>query len=355
MKIKIKQLFDEITKQKVYPLTTILAVKDPKSKKSLSDLLLTGDDEEKEVASVIPRDADTFGVITQLKRFLTGQQIFPKTKTSAVYDEKGNRLDTVLDGLLKTNNTVVSTNADYADIGKWVDGNPDNENRIGKFVEIDTETSGQTIKIATPSSNVTGVVVEAPAFSANASTDKYDSSGNLLPQYAYICLIGLAVVCDNGSCGVNGRCMPDDNGDATPSSNNMGYQVIERVDTTHIIIAVAPNSDMVQRIRTDVTNLEENALLINERLDTKFQEIDTNLSNLNNGVTTLKGTTLTGTLSAGNTQLVISNASIKTDSTIDIYTNVYGVSPKSVVVTNGQITLEFKAQETDINVKVVIK
>ena len=249
----------------------------------------------------------------------------------------------------------MSTNADYADIGKWVDGNPDNENRIGKFVEIDTETSGQTIKIATPSSDVIGVVVEAPAFSANASTDKYDSRGNLLPQYAYICLMGLAVVCDNGSCEVNGRCMPDANGDATPSSNNMGYQVIERVDITHIIIAVSPNSDMVQRIRTDVTNLEENALSINERLDTKFQEIDTNLSNLNNEVTTLQGTTLIGTLSAGDTQLVVSDASITTDSTVEIYTDVYGVSPKNVTVQDGQITLEFKAQETYINVKVVIK
>ena len=60
MKIKIKQLFDEITKQKVYPLTTLKAVRDPKSKKSLDEMLLIGEDsvESEEVAQ---RDADILG------------------------------------------------------------------------------------------------------------------------------------------------------------------------------------------------------------------------------------------------------------------------------------------------------
>lgn len=206
--------------------------------------------------------------IIQLKKFLTGVQIFPKTKTKAVYDDNGNRLDNVLSNLessatsLKKGSVVVSENADYAEIGVWVDGNPSSENRIGKFVEIDPNTEGQTIRIANAHSDITGVVVEHPAFSANASAEKFDSDGNLLPQYAYVCLLGLAVVKDNGTCTVNQRCMPNDSGDATLSSNNMGYQVISRVDATHILIAVSPNGDMIQRIKTDIGNKSNEPIVI---------------------------------------------------------------------------------------------
>ena len=60
MKIKIKQLFDEITKQKVYPLTTIKAVRDPSTKKSLAELLLVGEDVG-ETQDTPTKDADTLG------------------------------------------------------------------------------------------------------------------------------------------------------------------------------------------------------------------------------------------------------------------------------------------------------
>lgn len=206
------------------------------------------------------------GVIVQLKKFFTGQQMFPKTKTNAVYDDGGNRLDTILGGIVtKTNNlmkgdVVTSANADYAEVGTWYDENPNSENRLGKFVEIDTDTVGRTIEIATSTSDIVGVTVEHPAFSANASADKFDSNGDLLPKYAYVCLMGLATVYDGGLCSVKGRCMPNSQGNAIPSDNNMGYQVVERVDSTHILIAVAPNTDMVQRIKTDVAELQSHAV-----------------------------------------------------------------------------------------------
>lgn len=69
----------------------------------------------------------------------------------------------------------------------------------------------------------------------------------------------------------------------------------------------------------------------------------------------IRGTILTATLTAGSTTLTISDNSITTDSTIDIYTNTYGVSPSNVSVTAGSITLTFSAQANDIDVKVVIK
>ena len=67
------------------------------------------------------------------------------------------------------------------------------------------------------------------------------------------------------------------------------------------------------------------------------------------------GTTLTSTLSAGSTSLIFSNSVITTSSTIDLYTDKYGVNPTNVVVETGKMTLTFDTQSSAISVKAVIK
>lgn len=64
---------------------------------------------------------------------------------------------------------------------------------------------------------------------------------------------------------------------------------------------------------------------------------------------------VTGTLTAGSTTITLQDASILTTSTIDIYTDAWGVNPETVVVTTGQIVMTFEAQVADLGVKVVIK
>ena len=64
------------------------------------------------------------------------------------------------------------------------------------------------------------------------------------------------------------------------------------------------------------------------------------------------GKILTGTLVAGNTSLVLSDAAITTSSMIDIYTDTYGVNPSAVGVATGSITLTFDSQAADVAVKV---
>lgn len=66
-------------------------------------------------------------------------------------------------------------------------------------------------------------------------------------------------------------------------------------------------------------------------------------------------TTITGTLTAGSTSLVLSNSAITTDSTIDIYTDKWGVNPTDVVVAAGKVTLTFEAQAAALNVKVEVR
>lgn len=73
------------------------------------------------------------------------------------------------------------------------------------------------------------------------------------------------------------------------------------------------------------------------------------------GTLQVAGTLLLTKLYASQTTVTIEDASITQDSTFDIYTDKYGVNPKNVTVNTGSITLEFKAQETDVNIKVVVK
>ena len=64
-----------------------------------------------------------------------------------------------------------------------------------------------------------------------------------------------------------------------------------------------------------------------------------------------KYTDVSGTLSAGNTSIELSNDAISSSSTVDIYTEVYGITPETVTVMDGKIVLTFESQDVDISVK----
>lgn len=63
-------------------------------------------------------------------------------------------------------------------------------------------------------------------------------------------------------------------------------------------------------------------------------------------------TDVTGTLTAGQTSITLSDAAILTTSTFDFYTDTFGVSPTAVSVATGSITLTFAAQANNLGVKV---
>ena len=86
-----------------------------------------------------------------------------------------------------------------------------------------------------------------------------------------------------------------------------------------------------------------------------FSGLNTTTKNIVGSINEVKGTEITGTLTAGNTSITLQNAAITTTSTIDIYTDVFGISPESVSVATGEITITFEEQASDLGVKVVIK
>lgn len=173
------------------------------------------------------------------------------------------------DVLLLTNTgTVVSQYADYSEVAEWPDGNINGEDRIGYFVSVSTCATGISMMKATSESDVRGVTMKYPGFAANAGPDKFDSDGNLLTKYDFVAFAGFVPVIDNGRCVVGKRCVSDDYGTAIPSPNDMGYQVMERIDSSHVLIMVEPQADTMVRIRSDMTEIQEQ--LINKQDKVEF-------------------------------------------------------------------------------------
>ena len=208
-------------------------------------------------------------------------------------------------GITTANGTMLSQNADYAEVGEWADDNPSDEDRIGYFVAIDNSSTGATMVKATSTSDVRGVTVVSPAFSGNCSDDKFDivtstetdpdtgetitkiTSKKLKKQYDYVAVMGIVSVIDNGTCEINGRCMPAEDGTAVPSPNNMGYQIIDRIDDTHVLVAVSPEADMMVRIRTDVVDLQKDKADAAHNHDGRYyteSEIDSKVASINSAI-----------------------------------------------------------------------
>ena len=214
-----------------------------------------GADETDNFKTYTPNADGTVEGITSLSPTMT---LLTDTDGAVIHCEYNRDTNKALGGASVTKDgTVVSQNADFAEVAEWADGNPDNEDRTGYFVCANVPVDGIVMKKATSIDDVKGVSILAPAFAGNYSKDKLDSNGNLLPKYSYVAIIGFVPVIDNGTCEVGGRCMPDDNGCAVPSSNSMGYQVVNRIDENRVLIIIEPNGDMVQRIKTRVNELQE--------------------------------------------------------------------------------------------------
>ena len=118
-----------------------------------------------------------------------------------------------------------------------------------------------------------------------------------------------------------------------------------------------------RRILTDTTTLETQQVTVTRDEGTVTEAGDNwDASNLNGMESRINSAfsalsacgfvEVTGTLLAGSTTLVLSDASITSTSTLDVFTDVYGASPTDMVASTGSVTLTFEAQESDLGVKV---
>lgn len=87
--------------------------------------------------------------------------------------------------------------------------------------------------------------------------------------------------------------------------------------------------------------------------DTTFTtSIPTTNKTVAGAIQEIYGVVLTDTLEAGETTLTFTNNAITTNSTLDIYTDTFGVNPTNVTVSTGEIVLTFSEQANDLGVKV---
>ena len=145
-------------------------------------------------------------------------------------------------------NTVKSANPGYAEVFMWSDGNPDGADRVGYFVGADEDRAASMVRICDGSSDIRGVTMAAPGFAANAAAERFDENSSLLSQFCYVGLLGYAPVIDNGTCAVNGRCRPGDDGTAVPDDSGGGFLVVERLDETHVLILLEQEADMMLKL-----------------------------------------------------------------------------------------------------------
>ena len=100
---------------------------------------------------------------------------------------------------------------------------------------------------------------------------------------------------------------------------------------------------------TEIVTVARNEGTVSEAGDAFSAE---NMNDLEQRIAAGFGVLLSGTLAAGETTLIFTGDSITTESTIDVYASVFGVSPTDIAIANGSLTLIFDAQDADISVKV---
>ena len=69
-------------------------------------------------------------------------------------------------------------------------------------------------------------------------------------------------------------------------------------------------------------------------------------------ITAAGGVEVTGTLTAGATSLTLSDASITSSSTLEVFTDIFGAWLENMVVSTGSVVLTFEPQSADMSVKV---
>lgn len=197
---------------------------------------------------------------------------------------RSNAFRVTASGKCYNNGGSMSSGADFAEYFEWLDGNPNNEDRRGRFVTLD----GEKIRFATSddADYILGVVSSVAAVIGNVAGDdwkgKYltdvfgsriyqdveipesvdEETGEIIPahtikqwilnpdynpeeeyisrefrkEWSPVGMLGQIVVVDDGTCQINSYCAPSEDGIATASKS--GYRVMKRIDDNHIKILV---------------------------------------------------------------------------------------------------------------------
>lgn len=196
---------------------------------------------------------------------------------------RSNAFRITADGKCRGTASFIGSGADFAEYLEWLDGNPNNEDRRGRFVTL----VGDKIRIANSDDDyILGVVSGTGSFIGNSSSEEWqgkylkdvfgepltqkvevpektdEKTGEVIPAHTVTQFVlnpdydpskeyisrefrkewspvgfhGQVIVVDDGSCEADGYCKSGNNGIATASNN--GYRVMSRIDDTHIKVLI---------------------------------------------------------------------------------------------------------------------
>lgn len=128
-------------------------------------------------------------------------------------------------------------------------------------------------------------------------------------------------------------------------------------DNTTSGLSSTDTQDAIDELADDISNLEIPTVSVTQIQSTgtkiatiTVDNVDTDLYAPNGGGGS-SWTDVTGTLTAGQTSITLSDNSITTTSTIEVF-NDLDVVYNSITVATGSVTLTFDAQQSDMSVKV---
>jgi hypothetical protein len=149
------------------------------------------------------------------------------------------------------------------------------------------------------------------------------------------------------------------------------------IEATDIPISLTPSGSLLGRvyIHMDLSDTDEPISFMTETANNLTPVIQDNDVNINNGVYEINLATfdvstssisnlvncapyakkvLIGTLNAGATSVTFTDSSILESSDYEIKTEVYGVVPNTVTITQGQAVLDFDPQANNMGVKLIV-
>lgn len=253
----------------------------------------------KTTAKGMASHAGGYGTIANDYQFVAGKNNIEKTGATDEYDQssdnslfiigygtpttKANAMRVTAAGRCMGVSAFLSSGADFAEYFEWLDGNPNNEDRRGRFVTLD----GKKIKLANADDDyILGAISVKGAFIGNSASENWhgmyltdvfgeplteqvevpekvdEKTGRTIEahtitrfvvnpeykpeqeyvgrefrkEYAPVGFHGQIVVVDDGTCQVNSYCKPSVNGIATASDD--GFRVMSRLDDTHIEVLI---------------------------------------------------------------------------------------------------------------------
>lgn len=147
------------------------------------------------------------------------------------------------------------------------------------------------------------------------------------------------------------------------------HGLIDQIDATNLFQQFQAKFDEWYSGITNTSNalVEDSANKLKKQFDDNERDINEWFNNLKEDlsedvavklrldVDELKGTTLTSKLLIGDSTVTFTSSKIKSNSTIDIYTDDFSVFPLSVEVEEEELIIEFEVQSKIVNVKVVIR